>query len=79
MIRLFIYISMGNNPLRQLSIEEKAKLEEGKPVLLPGGISVKKNSVTGKYEGLPAEWVENYDLPVDVDYTKTIKTKTLPE
>lgn len=48
-------------------------------MLLPGGISVKKNSVTGKYEGLPAEWVENYDLPVDVDYTKTIKTKTLPE
>ena len=70
---------MGNNPFRHLNAEQKAKLEEGKPVLLPGGISVKKNSITGKFEGMPVEWVEKYQLPFDVDYSKTIRTKMLPE
>ena len=29
--------------MRQLTEDEKKKLEEGKPVLLPGGIRIKKN------------------------------------
>ena len=33
---------MGNQNLK-LTQEQKQKLEEGKPVLLPGGIRIKKN------------------------------------
>lgn len=69
---------MGNHHMRPLTEDEKKKLEEGKPVLLPGGIRIKKNEITDEYEGIPEEWVKEYDLPIKVDRSKTIKTKKLP-
>jgi hypothetical protein len=42
----------GSQP--KLSEEEKKKLDAGKPILLPGGIKIVKNPITGKLEGVPA-------------------------
>lgn len=41
------------------------------------GVKITKNPITGKLEGVPEEWVKNYDLPMNIDYTKTVKTKHL--
>jgi len=35
--------------------------------------------LTGKLIGMPKEWTDNYDIPLDYDAKKTIKTKHLPE
>ena len=39
------------------------------------GVKITKNPITGKLEGVPEEWVANYDLPMNIDATKTVKTK----
>ena len=65
--------------MRNLTADQKKKLEEGKPVLFPGGVRIKRNEKTGEYEGIPQEWVKEYDLPIKIDYSKTVKTKQLPE
>jgi hypothetical protein len=70
---------MGNYLPRKLTQEEQARLEEGKPVILEGGVRIKKNQITGEYEGIPEEWAKNYDLPIKVNLGKTMKTKHLPE
>ena len=44
---------MGNNQYRGLTAEERQKLDNGKPVLLPGGVKITKNPRTGKLEGVP--------------------------
>lgn len=41
------------------------------------GVKITKNPITGKLEGVPEEWVANYDLPMNIDETKTVKTKHL--
>lgn len=41
------------------------------------GVKITKNPVTGKLEGVPEEWVKNYDLPMNIDMGKTVKTKHL--
>lgn len=41
------------------------------------GVKITKNPITGKLEGVPEEWVNNYDLPMNIDETKTVKTKHL--
>ena len=51
------------------------KLESGKPVCLQGGVNIRFNKKSGLLEGVPAEWVESYDLPVDIDSSKVVKTK----
>ena len=40
-------------------------------------MKITKNPITGKLEGVPEEWVKNYDLPMNVDMNKTVKTKHL--
>ena len=42
-------------------------------------MNVRFNQKTGLLEGVPAEWVKDYDLPVDVDHTKVANTKHLYE
>lgn len=37
----------------KFSEEEMKKLDNGKPILLPGGIKITKNKNTGKLEGVP--------------------------
>lgn len=70
---------MGGTLPRKLSAEEQLRLEEGKPVVFEGGVRIKKNPLTGEYEGIPEEWARNYDLPIKVNRDKTIKTKNFPE
>lgn len=41
------------------------------------GVKITKNPITGKLEGVPEEWVKNYDLPMNIDMNKTVKTKHL--
>jgi hypothetical protein len=60
---------MGQKQSRQfdvnsLSAEERKKLEEGKPLQPIPGVKIVKNPKTGKLEGVPEEWVKNYDLPM---------------
>lgn len=43
-----------------------------------GGVKIIKNKETGEYEGVPKEWVDNYDLPIKINLNKLIKTKNLP-
>lgn len=69
---------MGNYPQKKLTEEQKAKLESGKPVYLEDGIKVTFNKETGEYEGVPEEWVKNYDLPIKINHSKLVKTKHLP-
>lgn len=38
---------MGNHLPRKLTHEEQVRLEEGKPVVLEGGVRIKKNKETG--------------------------------
>lgn len=70
---------MGSHHARRLTEEEKIKLDEGKPVYLEGGLKITKNKETGEFEGIPEEWVKNYDLPIKVNMGKTIKTKHMRE
>lgn len=71
---------MGNHyAYRRLNAQQRERLESGKPVFLEGGVKITKNKQTGEYEGIPQEWVDNYDLPIKVDLKKMIKTKHLPE
>ena len=69
---------MGNHPPK-LSEEDKMKLEKGEPVMMGSGIKITKNPKTGKLEGVPKEWVDSYDLPMDIDTGKTVKTKHFSE
>ena len=39
------------------------------------GIKITKDPKTGKLCGIPEEWAKGYDLPMDIDHTKTVKTK----
>ena len=39
------------------------------------GIKITKDPKTGKLCGIPEEWAKSYDLPMDIDYNKTVKTK----
>lgn len=39
------------------------------------GVKITKDPKTGKLCGVPEEWVKGYDLPMDIDHSKTIKTK----
>jgi len=41
------------------------------------GVKITKNPITGKLEGVPEEWVKNYDLPMNIDTNKTVKTRNL--
>jgi len=68
---------MGNNPSKfdptKLSKEDQEKLKEGKPLTPIQGVKIVRNPVTGKYEGIPREWVEGVEgFPVDVDMSKTV-------
>lgn len=38
---------MGGQLPRRLTVEEQARLDEGKPVVLEGGVRIKKNKLTG--------------------------------
>lgn len=38
---------MGGHLSRRLTPEQRARLEEGKPVVLEGGVRITKNKVTG--------------------------------
>lgn len=60
-----------------LTQDEIGRLESGKPVSLQGGVNIRYNTKTGLLEGVPAEWVRNYDLPVDIDRKKLVKTEHL--
>lgn len=60
-----------------LSQEERSKFEAGKPLQPMPGVKITKNPVTGKLEGVPEEWVKNYDLPMNIDMSKTVRTKHL--
>ena len=60
-----------------ISYEDRCKLESGKPINFTGGVSIRLNPQTGKLEGMPEEWVKNYDLPMNIDMGKTVKTKHL--
>ena len=62
-----------------LTQEEIGRLESGKPVSLLGGVNIRFNHKTGLLEGVPTEWVKNYDLPVDIDHKKLVKTEHLGE
>lgn len=49
---------MGNGDSTQkrrpmLSPEDRAKLEQGRPVSFTGGVSIRLNPQTGKLEGMP--------------------------
>lgn len=44
---------------------------------LLGGVNIRFNHKTGLLEGVPTEWVKNYDLPVDIDHKKLVKTEHL--
>ena len=73
---------MGNEEGKQfdpnrLSQEDKMKLDQGKPLQPVTGVKITKNPITGKLEGVPEEWVKNYELPMNIDQTKTVKTKHL--
>ncbi len=61
----------------QLTAEERQKFNEGKPLMPMPGVKITKNPITGKLEGVPEEWVKNYDLPMSIDYNKTVATKHL--
>lgn len=65
---------MGNHGPK-LTDEHKKKLDKGQPVFLAKGVKITKDPKTGKLIGVPEEWVKNYDLPIDIDTTKTVKTK----
>ena len=65
----------GGNSQPKLSEEQQQKLESGKPILLPGGIKIHKNDLTGLLEGVPEEWANNYELPYKIDYKKLERTK----
>ena len=43
----------GGNSKPNLTEDQKQKLETGKPILLPGGIKISKNNLTGLLEGVP--------------------------
>jgi hypothetical protein len=45
-----------------------------KPTQVTKGVSIKKNPKTGLYEGMPKEWLENNDLDLNVDNSKTVAT-----
>ena len=53
------------------------KLDSGKPLQPVTGVKITKNPITGKLEGVPEEWVKNYELPMNIDSSKTVKTKHL--
>lgn len=59
----------------KLNEENKKKLDRGEPVLLASGVKITKDPKTGKLLGVPEQWVQGYDLPIDVDMNKTVKTK----
>lgn len=61
----------------QLTAEEKSKFEQGRPLMPMPGVKITKNPVTGKLEGVPEEWVNNYELPMNIDMNKVVKTKHL--
>ncbi len=42
----------------KLSLEDKRRFEEGKPLAPVPGISLRKNPKTGKIEGFPEEWAK---------------------
>jgi hypothetical protein len=63
----------------ELTEEDRKRLESGKPFHPLPGVSITKNPVTGQLEGVPEEWVKNYELPMNVDLTKTIETKHLSD
>ena len=65
---------MGNKAPK-LTEEDKRKLDAGEPVLMGSGIKITKDPKTGKLCGIPEEWAKGYDLPMDIDHTKTVKTK----
>jgi hypothetical protein len=44
---------MGGNLPRKLTEEEQKRLDEGKPIILEGGVRIKKNQLTNEYEGIP--------------------------
>lgn len=61
----------------QLTPDEKDKFEKGRPLMPMPGVKITKNPVTGKLEGVPEEWVNNYELPMNIDMNKVVKTKHL--
>ena len=65
---------MGNHPPK-FTEQHKKKLDRGEPVLFGEGVKITKDPKTGKLVGVPEQWVKNYDLPIDIDTTKTVKTK----
>lgn len=69
--------SGGSQP--KFSQEDLKKLDNGKPILLAGGIKIVKNKDSGLLEGVPEEWAKNYELPFQIDYKKLGSTKQLPE
>lgn len=43
--------------------------------MIGSGIKITKNPKTGKLEGVPDEWAKGYEMNMDIDYSKTVKTK----
>ena len=58
-----------------LTTEEQERLNQGKPVLLPGGIKIMKNQSTGLLEGVPKEWIKFSTFAYKIDEKKTVSTK----
>lgn len=46
-------------------------------MFIGSGVKITKDPETGKFLGIPEEWVDNYDLPIDIDMSKTVKTSHL--
>lgn len=75
---------MGNDSPQKfdpnaLSAEDRHKLDSGKPLTPIPGVKITKNPITGKYEGVPKEWVDNYGNFINVDQNKMVSTKHLPK
>ena len=43
------------------------------------GISITKNPITGKLEGVPEKWALNHDFDNPIDFEKLIDSKILPK
>ena len=61
----------------QLTAEEKSDFDARHRHQRPALLKLTKNPVTGKLEGVPEEWVNNYELPMNIDMNKVVKTKHL--
>lgn len=52
----------------------KRKMNYSRPTEFTKGVSIRKNPETGLYEGVPKEWVEQNDIDLGADTSKTVAT-----